>query len=732
MKKRFLTIPVLILLATVLSLLAACNKPEKTPEIPDIELDLSAYSVVRPSKASDAVVSAACGVRDLLRGYNKTAPITEDWLAPGTSPDDSAYEILIGTTNRPQSETALSAMTGDGARYVIAVIGNKIVINGSNDDAVIIGTEYFINNIASATSENGVLKLKENFSYTSEPLEMANLISDNKLTYKIVFAKDLDTTFKTSDTKDKTDYIVSKAYAIRDMFEKKLGAKPEVSDDWVAPGTATADLCEILVGTTDRDEYRAFLSELGYDEYGYAVKGNKVVIAGWNDTDIGYACDMFVSQIGSRIKTDDSGAKHLDLIGGTKSTKKNSERYTDFPAFEGGSLYGTYDAGYRNLEFYYTETTADAYRAYLGKLEGAGFEKKAENTIGGNLFATYTSDAGMLHVYFIEYEKAVRIISCPKGAYTPPAFEPEKTEKITEPKMTQMSLNYAAGNFGMCYIFTLEDGSFLLIDGGGTKGNDHVKLYRLLNELNERPDKKIVIAGWLLTHEHWDHFTLFNQFCKDYGANVTIEGFYYNTPAASSVYNANNPNYYISTGKLDEAMQAAGIKNKYTIHSGQKYYIRNAALTCLYTQEDSYPNLIHYFNETSMVTQIELGGQRIMILGDSNDKASDRMYRRYADVKVKNADGTERDFLACDIMQVAHHGYDGVKLNLYVKIHAPVAFWPTSEAEQKKQSSGNTSTYYYSADNYIANTLKALCLNAQKTHTVTLPFKVGDKVTDRD
>lgn len=322
MKKRFLTIPVLILLATVLSLLAACNKPEKTPEIPDIELDLSAYSVVRPSKASDAVVSAACGVRDLLRGYNKTAPITEDWLAPGTSPDDSAYEILIGTTNRPQSETALSAMTGDGARYVIAVIGNKIVINGSNDDAVIIGTEYFINNIASATSENGVLKLKENFSYTSEPLEMANLISDNKLTYKIVFAKDLDTTFKTSDTKDKTDYIVSKAYAIRDMFEKKLGAKPEVSDDWVAPGTATADLCEILVGTTDRDEYRAFLSELGYDEYGYAVKGNKVVIAGWNDTDIGYACDMFVSQIGSRIKTTTREQNTLTLSAAPRARRR--------------------------------------------------------------------------------------------------------------------------------------------------------------------------------------------------------------------------------------------------------------------------------------------------------------------------------------------------------------------------------------------------------------------------
>ena len=83
-------------------------------------------------------------------------------------------------------------------------------------------------------------------------------------------------------------------------------------------------------------------------------------------------------------------------------------------------------------------------------------------------------------------------------------------------------------------------------------------------------------------------------------------------------------------------------------------------------------------------------------------------------------------------MQVAHHGYDGVRLNLYAKIKAPLAFWPTSEAEQKKQSSGSTSTYYYEADNYIANTLKALCLDAQKTHTVTLPFKVGDTVIDRD
>lgn len=728
MKKRYL---IAALLAAILLLsLFACNKTDDPQKTEKITLDLSAYKVVRPEKASARLRTAAIEVRRSLYAFNADAAIEEDWLPPDTAPDDAAFEILIGATNRPQSAEALNAAGENGsAQYVIAVIGNKIVINGTNEDAVILGAEYFINSIIPTAAEGGKLELDAGYRHMSDPLAVANVVEGGKCTYTVVYREGLDSTAKASDTSDRMDYVVFKANEIREMFASHLGEKPAISDDWVKPGTDTSAMREILVGSVDRAEYGEFLSTLAYNEYGYTVKGSKIIIAGWSDTDVGLAADMFLKNIDGLIGSD---ASTISLIDGSRYVAKvAAERYTDFPAYTGGNLAGLYDAGYGNLEFYYTDTTPEEYRAYISMLDGKGFVRHMENTIGSNLYTTLTSSDGMLHAYYIACEKAVRIVTAPKGGYTLPRFEPEKVTKITEPKMTQMSLDYAAGNFGMCYIFTLEDGSFVIVDGGGTKGNDTAKLYKLLGTLNERPDGKIVIAGWILTHEHWDHFSVFYQFCRDYGSKVTIEGFYFNTAAESSVYNSTNPNYYIKP-KLDEAMQSAGIDKKYVIHSGQKYYIRNMALTCLYTQEDSYPNIIHYFNETSMVTLAELGGQRIMILGDSNDKASDRMYRRYADAKVKNADGTETDFLKCDIMQVAHHGYDGVRLNLYAKIKAPLAFWPTSEVEQKKQSSGSTSTYYYEADNYIANTLKALCLDAQKTHTVTLPFKVGDTVIDRD
>ncbi len=729
LKKSINLIAVLMTAIACALILSACKPKAPPKDTPKLRLELANYSVIRPSDASERLRGGAIDVRAAISALNLKPDISEDWLPEGTSPDDAAYEILVGGTNRPQSQQALDGISSDGAYYVVSVIGNKIVINGTSDDAVLLGVRYFIDVLLPQASGNS-LTVDEGFRHVSDKLTELSLVADNKLTHTIVFPQDLDTVAKPGDKNDRTDFIVSKVREIRDMFAEKLDEKPAISDDWLIPGTVSAELPEILVGQVEREEYGQFLSRLAYDEYGYAVIGNKIVIAGWTETDVGLACDLFKKHAAARLVKDGSEGMKLSFLEGTEYVEKIEGRYLDFPAYSGGKLYGLYDAGYQNIEFYYTETTPDEYRAYISKLCGADFTLKAENTIGDNLYSTLVSPKGMLHVYYVAYEKAVRVISCPEGAYSLPAFEPEKVTKLTEPKMTQMSMNYPAGNFGMCYIFTLEDGSFIIIDGGGTTGDDHVKLYKLLQEMNERPDKKIVIAGWLLTHEHWDHFGVFYNFCRTFGSKVTIEGFYCNTTAPSSVYNSGDPNYYVSQ-QLDEAMKAAGIKTKYVIHSGQKYYIRNAELTCLYTQEDSYPNIIHLFNETSMVTRIVLGGQRIMILGDSNDKASDKMLHRYGNATEKSADGREVGFLSCDIMQVAHHGWNGVRLNLYAKIAAPVAFWPTPAKDYEKMTSGTTSTYYYEADNYIANTLKAHPILADGTVTVTLPFKAGDTETRR-
>ena len=104
MKKKYL---IAALLAAILLLsLFACNKTDDPQKTEKITLDLSAYKVVRPEKASARLRTAAIEVRRSLYAFNADAAIEEDWLPPDTAPDDAAFEILIGATNRPQSAEA--------------------------------------------------------------------------------------------------------------------------------------------------------------------------------------------------------------------------------------------------------------------------------------------------------------------------------------------------------------------------------------------------------------------------------------------------------------------------------------------------------------------------------------------------------------------------------------------------------------------------------------------------
>lgn len=57
---------------------------------------------------------------------------------------DSTVEILLGNTNRPESKTPEGVTEGTDAYYTVAVIGNKVVINGSDHYQLSLAVEYFI------------------------------------------------------------------------------------------------------------------------------------------------------------------------------------------------------------------------------------------------------------------------------------------------------------------------------------------------------------------------------------------------------------------------------------------------------------------------------------------------------------------------------------------------------------------------------------------------------------
>ena len=70
-----------------------------------------------------------------------------DYLKRGQDPDPNACEILIGRTNRPESDEFLRTLKAN--EYGFAVIGNKLVITGWSDLTINLAMDLFISKISS-------------------------------------------------------------------------------------------------------------------------------------------------------------------------------------------------------------------------------------------------------------------------------------------------------------------------------------------------------------------------------------------------------------------------------------------------------------------------------------------------------------------------------------------------------------------------------------------------------
>ena len=281
-------------------------------------------------------------------------------------------------------------------------------------------------------------------------------------------------------------------------------------------------------------------------------------------------------------------------------------------------------------------------------------------------------------------------------------------------KVTQMTLNYSAGNFGMCYIITLADGSFVVFDGGGYSADygDENRLYKLLKSLNKRTDGKITVAAWILTHDHWDHFTNFFNCVKKYGSEFKIEACYLNMPSKNATYNTRNPNYYFNNN-FSTLSYTVGGTQYVKLHTGMKFYVRNAEFEVLYTQEDVFPDRINYFNESTTVLRMKLDGNTFMWNGDAKNWASKGIVSRYG------------SYVKSDICQVAHHGYDGMTQALYQTVDPYLLFWPTSNSNWTSQITGKT----YAVDKYLYEKLGAEnIIVAEPTKSIMLPYHKGDPI----
>lgn len=94
--------------------------------------------------------------------------------------------------------------------------------------------------------------------------------------------------------------------ALHKRFNAALDADTEQSDDFYREGVPQFEIkeLEILVGTTNRTESREFISSLRTNDYGYALIGKKIVIAGRTEEGTVKAIESFENNIIARYEAD--------------------------------------------------------------------------------------------------------------------------------------------------------------------------------------------------------------------------------------------------------------------------------------------------------------------------------------------------------------------------------------------------------------------------------------------
>lgn len=295
MKKIIKMLCLVLALTSVMTGLTACkfeidipsdssSSPEETPietEPPAEPITITAdYVIVRPELCSDGVTAAAMDLKSAVtEALGASVSVKEDFLYGDLKPAD--LEILVGMTNREESARALETIKYND--YVVAIDGNKLVINAYNDEKIAEAVEYVKSILANGTTVTDADQKTVRDEYTFDTVTLGGLDLKG---YTIVTSKKSNAMCK-SGAIDLQNKII-------EMCGLYLPIKSENS-----PETDK----EILLGDTERAASQT-IDSASLGTYGYAIKceGEKIVIK-TNDMDF-----TFIKTMSNISKELESGA----------------------------------------------------------------------------------------------------------------------------------------------------------------------------------------------------------------------------------------------------------------------------------------------------------------------------------------------------------------------------------------------------------------------------------------
>ena len=350
------------------------------------------------------------------------------------------------------------------------------------------------------------------------------------------------------------------------------------------------------------------------------------------------------------------------------------------------------------------------FEKYTDLLLSHGFEKKEAWVKGENHYAAFAMDSLGIFLHYFGALGELTLVWEEDCRYF--AYRDADLPKNLRPQITQMHLE----DFGLSYVIRLGDGRFVILDGGcGFPPDTDLSLTHLREHCaGARP----VVAAWILSHPHSDHYLAFNFFMERFGEEIVLEKLMLHFPEHddtehypkltqtdrrlpySTAADVNIPVMYEHVRKCGAQI--------HMLHTGQTYRVGDAVFEVLACME----NTVHHsqnINATSLVLRMTLGGQAILWCTDASMSIS-RLPERYGEA------------LKADILQIPHHGFQcgtaEAEIAAYDMIRPEICLLPVSEY--------NAFTHFCTFREGTRHAMRRLgvseLITGDETRTLVLPY----------
>ena len=230
----------------------------------------------------------------------------------------------------------------------------------------------------------------------------------------------------------------------------------------------------------------------------------------------------------------------------------------------------------------------------------------------------------------------------------------------------------------MGYVIRTSDNKTIVIDGGeaNADGYNDVRDDFMNVVRSVTGDMTPTIDAWFFSHCHRDHIGVFNELMAENSPALIVKNVYYNFP--SKEYIRSDTSDMSTYNNFMSALEKC--ENVVTVQQGDIIQIGSVSFEVMLTPDESVTS--NRINESSVVYRATISQQSVLFLGDLGRAGGLRLYHLY------------RNKLQSDVVQMAHHGSNGVTDEIY-RVFAPkVCLWPDAAFiwDEDRNDAGEFST----------------------------------------